>query len=231
MEFTLLGAVMIGVGLMYVTLWFEGGRTNAADCTRDVWDALITGAMAGLVVGRLVAMGRGGVNPVTNPGDILIVRAGVDTIAATAAALVGFGFMVRRDLWWMADSAAPAAVAGLAGWHAGCLVRDACLGTPSDLPFAVAQAGSNITRHPVEIYAALLLLGVAVLLIAWKRSRPAAGVVASVATLAIAVVRMATEPMRPVLGPSLIAWYGAAAVLAAAVLAWRVRSARSAGGT
>ncbi|MEE9298427.1 MAG: prolipoprotein diacylglyceryl transferase family protein [Acidimicrobiia bacterium] len=231
MEFTLLGAVAIAVGLMYATLWFEGGRTNAADCTRDVWDALITGAMAGLVVGRLVAMGRGGVNPVTNPGDILIVRAGVDTIAATVTALVGFGFMVRRDLWWMADSAAPAAVAGLAGWHAGCLVRDACLGTPSDLPFAVAQTGSNITRHPVEIYAALLLLGVAVLLIAWKRSRPAAGVVASVAALAIAVVRMATEPMRPVLGPSLITWYGAAAVLAAAVLAWRVRSVRCAGGT
>lgn len=231
MEFTLLGAVVIAVGLMYATLWFEGGRTNAADCTRDVWDALITGAMAGLVVGRLVAMGRGGVNPVTNPGDILIVRAGVDTIAATGTALVGFGFMVRRDLWWMADSAAPAAVAGLAGWHAGCLVRDACLGTPSDLPFAVAQAGSNITRHPVEIYAALLLLGVALLLIAWKRSRPATGVVASVAALAIAVVRMATEPMRPVLGPSLVTWYSAAAVLAAAVLVWRVRSARSAGGT
>lgn len=229
MEFTLLGAAAIAVGLMYATLWYEGGRTNAADCTRQVWEALIAAAVAGLVVGRLVAMIRGGVSPLTHPGDILIVRAGVDTIAAATAALATFGLVVRRDLWWMADAAAPAATAALAGWHAGCLVRNACLGTPSDLPFAVAQTGSTITRHPVEIYAALLLAVAAVLLILWKRSRPRSGTVGLFALAVAAGVRMATEPMRPILGTSLLLWYGTAAALAAAGAIWRGRSAPTGG--
>ena len=88
MEFTLLGSVAIAVLIMYGVLWFEGGRTTAADCTRDVWDALISAAVVGVVVGRLTAMITAGTNPVAHPGDILIVRAGVDTIAASMSAVV-----------------------------------------------------------------------------------------------------------------------------------------------
>ncbi len=223
MEFTLLGATAIAVSLLYVTLWYEGGRTNAADCTRRVWDALLAAVLAGVAVGRIVAMMRGGVNPLTSPADILIVRGGVDTVAAATAALLVYAVLVRRDLWSLADAAAPAALAGLAGWHAGCMVRAACLGTPSDLPFAIAQPGSGITRHPVEIYAALLLLTAAIVLILWKRSRPGPGIIAMTGIAAAATARLATEPMRPVLGNSLILWYAVAALLAAAATAWRAR--------
>jgi hypothetical protein len=223
MEFTLLGSVAVAVLIMYGVLWFEGGRTNAADCTRDVWDALISAAVVGVVIGRLIAMISAGTNPVAHPGDILIVRAGVDTIAASMSALATYVILTRNDPWWLADAAAPAAIAGLAGWHGGCVVRDACLGTPSDLPWAVAQAGSVVTRHPVEIYTALLLLVTAGLLVWWKRHRPRPGVIASIAVAAAATARLMTEPLRLGLGGNLVGWYSIAAVAALSVAALRLR--------
>jgi len=223
MEFTLLGSVAVAVLIMYGVLWFEGGRTNAADCTRDVWDALVSAAVVGVVIGRLIAMISAGTNPVAHPGDILIVRAGVDTIAASMSAVVTYVALTRNDPWWLADAAAPAAIAGLAGWHGGCVVRDACLGTPSDLPWAVAQAGSVVSRHPVEIYTALLLLVTAGLLVWWKRHRPRPGVIASIAVAAAATARLMTEPLRLGLGGNLVGWYSIAAVAALSVAALRMR--------
>ncbi len=225
MEFTLLGAVAVAVALMYLVLRYEGGRTNAADCTRDVWDGLVSAAVIGLIVGRLVAMIQAGTNPISHPGDILIVRAGVDTVAASAVALVTYLVMTRQDTWWLADAAAPAAVAGLAGWHGGCLVRDACLGTSSDLPWAVAQTGSTVTRHPVEIYAALLLVVAAIGFLWWKRHRPRPGIIAAAAVATAALVRLATEPMRPGLGGDQSWWYASAAALGLGVIVWRVATA------
>ena len=99
-----------------------------------------------------------GVNPLTNPGDIIIVRAGVATGPAALAALAVLIALARTEIVVVADGLAAAALGGLAGWHAGCLARDACLGTPSDLPWALSLEGSDITRHPVEIYAAALFL-------------------------------------------------------------------------
>jgi prolipoprotein diacylglyceryltransferase len=223
MEFTLLGAALVAVMAGYGVLWWEAGRTNAADCTRDVWDALVTALVGGLVAGRLAAMVIAGTNPVTNPGDVIIVRGGVDTVAASVAGVLTFAWRTRSDLVRLADAAAPAAVAMLAGWHAGCLVRDTCLGTPSDLPWAVAQSGSVVTRHPVELYAALALAIGALALVAWKHRRPAGGVIAATALSIAALGRLATEPMRPGLGGDLAPWYAGAAITSAILLAWLVR--------
>jgi prolipoprotein diacylglyceryltransferase len=150
MEFSLLGAAAFGLVAVYAVLWWEAGRGNAADCTRDLWDLVLSAGIAGLVIGRLASMIQGGTNPITHPGDILIIRGGVDTGMAAAAALVTAAVMSRKDLPRL-DSAAPAALAGLAGWHAGCLARSACAGTPTDLPWSIHAEGSAIGRHPVEI--------------------------------------------------------------------------------
>lgn len=229
MEFTLLGAAAIAVVGMYGVLRFEGGRTNAADCTRQVWDALITAAVIGVAVGRLAAMLRTGTNPLAHPGDILIVRAGVDTVAASTTAVLSYVVTTRRDAWWLADAAAPAALAGLAGWHGGCLVRESCLGTSSDLPWAFAQTGSAVTRHPVEIYTALLLVAGVIALVWWKYHRPRPGVIAAAAVATAAAIRLATEPLRPGLGGDLSWWYAATLIAAVAVIVWRVVSGRADG--
>jgi phosphatidylglycerol:prolipoprotein diacylglycerol transferase len=227
MEFSLLGAALLAALGLYAVLWYEAGRTNAADCTRELWDMALGSAVIGVLVGRLVAMIRGGTNPLTHPGDILIVRGGVDTVGAAIAASAAFVFMARRDLWTRLDALAPAVLGGLAAWHGACLTRGACLGTPSDLPWAYAEHGGGVTRHPTELYAALLLVVGVILVIWWKRRHPPAGIVTGTAVAVAAGVRLATEPMRPVLGAGLEWWYLAGVVLGVGLAAGRFLAARS----
>jgi prolipoprotein diacylglyceryltransferase len=225
MEFTLLGAALLATLAALATLRWEAGRTNAADCTRVVWDALIGASVIGLIAGRLVAMIGQGTNPLTHVTDILLVRGGVDTVAAAAVAVVTYAWLVRSDLWTLLDAGAVAALAGLAGWHAGCLVRDTCLGSRTSVPWALDQSAAGIGRHPVEIYAAIGLVLAALLLVGWKATRrPPPGVIASVAFAAAALTRLATEPLRLGLGDDLSVWYAAAAAggMGAAWWRWRV---------
>lgn len=107
MEFSLLGAALVAALAAYGILRFEAGRTNAADCTRQLWDGLVTALVVGLVVGRITAMIAAGTNPITNPADLLIVRGGVDTIAAGLAGIGAYAFVMRSDLWRLAGAIAP----------------------------------------------------------------------------------------------------------------------------
>lgn len=216
MELTLLWAALTGVGLAWVgtKLWRE-------DLPERPLDLILGAAAVGLLVGRLVAMTLQGVNPVTNPADIIIVRGGVHTGAASLASLGFLAFTLRRNLG-QTDAIAPAALLGLAGWHAGCLWRDACLGTASTLPWAVTAAGSQVSRHPVEIYAALGLAIAAILvsrLPRWLLFR--FGLALALAGL----VRLATEPLRLSVVDGPAAWYTAAVVVGALLaVATRLRS-------
>lgn len=229
MEFTLLWAALTGVGALYGALWWMGRRDTSL-CVRDLWEIAIAAGIVGLAVGRIVAMLRGGVNPVAHPGDILLVRTGVDTIAASIAAILTAAWLARADLFEQLDGLAPAALFGLAGWHAGCLFRGACLGTLSDLPWAWGQPGSDLTRHPVELYAALLLAAAAVSLFRLRLRYPAAGLITGLGLAAAGTARLVTEPMRPSLFSGPVWWY-AAAIAAGSTLAgwavWRDRRVRS----
>ena len=170
---------------------------------------------------RVDAMVLDGVNPITHPGDILLVRAGVSTVGATLGAIAVFVVLSRRELIPMADGIAAAVLAGLAGWHAGCLARGACLGTASDLPWAVAQEGSTITRHPVGIYAALLFAVAAVAIALWKAYRwPGGGIPASAALSLAGAIRLITEPMQPSLSGGPVWFYAFGVVIGLGGLVW-----------
>ena len=224
MEFTLLGAAFVAVIPIHFVLSWEAKRTNAAMCARNLWDISLGAVVAGVFVGRLAAMLGDGVNPLTHPGDILIIRGGVVTGPATIAAIATAAWFGRGVLWPVLDGLAASALAGLAGWHAGCLVRGTCLGTPSGLPWAVSQEGSAVGRHPVEIYAAVLLIAAAVVLV-WSRMKWTLppGAPTGIALAVAAGVRLITEPLRPSLGGGPVWWYvaGFAAGIATAIWAWR----------
>jgi prolipoprotein diacylglyceryltransferase len=204
MEFTLLWAALSAVVLAWVglRLWPERVPEHG-------FDRLLGAAVAGLVVGRLVAMATRGINPLSSPGDILIVRGGVHTGAAALTFAVVLWWGNRNDPFAL-DALAPAVLLAVAGWHGGCLWRGACLGTASALPWAQALDGSTVTRHPVELYVALALaLG------AWGVSRLGwrpflrAGSALAIASL----LRLITEPLRPSItgGPRI--WYLAGVVV------------------
>ncbi|MCP4305337.1 MAG: hypothetical protein GY926_26910 [bacterium] len=221
MEFTLLGAVFAGILPLYAVLYWEAKRANAASCTRNLWDVALTATIVGVFVGRVAAMLGDGVYPLTHPADLIIIRGGVATGPATVAALATVAWLGREELWAVMDGLAAAALAGLGGWHLGCVVRDACLGTPSDLPWAIAQEGSTVTRHPVELYAALALFVAAGLVALWRvRSYPRPGVAGGVALAVASAVRLATEPLRPNLGGGPIGWYVLGVAIGLGVAVW-----------
>ncbi len=143
MEFTLLAAAAVAGAAAYVMLWWEAKHGNAARCTGNLWEIGLVSTVAGIFIGRIVAMLIDGVNPIAHPMDVILVRSGVSTVGASLGAAAVFVLQARRSTITMADGISAAALAGLAGWHAGCLVRGTCLGTASDLPWAIAQAGSE----------------------------------------------------------------------------------------
>lgn len=227
MEFTLLAAAAIAVGGFWLMLRWEAKRGNAAGCSLDLWDAGLTAGAVGLLTGRLVAMAQVGINPFTEPAQIILVRSGVSTVGASIAALVMFAILARKSLPESADAIAPSVLAGLAGWHLGTLATGSWLGTVSSLPWATTAPGSTITRHPVEIYAAVLFLIAALALATWKqKGRPPLGAPAGLALAAAGGIRLGTESIRVSLtgGPTWI--YAAAILLGLSLAGWSILISR-----
>lgn len=165
-----------------------------------------------------------GTNPLTHPGDILVIRGGVHTAAATVGALGVYLWAVKGQIRFL-DATAAAAVLGLAGWHAGCLWRNTCLGAASDLPWAWSLPSSTITRHPVEIYAALGLIAAAFIV----ARLPIRTLLRTGAGLALAsLVLLLTEPLRLTIKGGLEPWYIAGIAAGVVVVALGGRAARSA---
>lgn len=219
MEFTLLWAALTGVFFAWggTRLWPEGLPDHATD-------RMVGAAAAGLFMGRLVAMTLQGTNPLTHPGDILVIRGGVHTAAATVGALGVYLWAVKGQIRFL-DATAAAAVLGLAGWHAGCLWRNTCLGAASDLPWAWSLPSSTITRHPVEIYAALGLIAAAFIV----ARLPIRTLLRTGAGLALAsLVLLLTEPLRLTIKGGLEPWYIAGIAAGVVVVTLGGRAVRSA---
>jgi prolipoprotein diacylglyceryltransferase len=201
MEFTLLWAALTAavLGWLGIRIWPEGLPDRPAD-------RLLGAGAIGLLVGRITAMIAQGTNPLLHPGDILVVRGGVHTAGATIGALVAYLWSVRGELRYL-DAMTPPALRALAGWHGGCLWRGTCLGTTTDLPWAFAEPGSVVSRHPVELYVALALT-----LAAWAASRLSFRTLrrAGFGLAAAGMVRLLTEPLRLSLTGGPTGWYIAA---------------------
>lgn len=204
MEFSLLWSALTAALATWIGLRAWGERLPASSA-----DRLLAATLAGLVTGRVTAMITQGTNPLTNPAELIVIRGGVDTIAATGAFVATLLWSTRRSPGAV-DAMAPSILLGVAAWHGSCLWTSTCLGTPSALPWAWAQDGSVVTRHPVELYAALAL-AVGALFVSrlgwrlWLRS----GVALSFA----AGTRLLTEPLRPSLDGGPTIWYLAAVIL------------------
>ncbi|MDH5521791.1 MAG: prolipoprotein diacylglyceryl transferase [Acidimicrobiia bacterium] len=222
MEFTLLFAVLTAVATMGATSLLLGRSGRIAGIERPV-DVLIGAAVIGMFSGRVAAMVIDGVNPFTNPGQIILVRAGVDTRVASVTAVLALLWMTRSHLPQIIDAVAPIAAAGLGGWHAGCLWRGTCLGAVSDLPWAYGIEGSSVTRHPVELYAAL---GMAVVALVVSKLTERLWFASSVTVAGVALVRLVTEPIRPSLSGGPVLFYAMAAMVGlAGVFVARIRPA------
>lgn len=223
MEFTLLGAAVIAVASGWIADRILRDRVAWAVPPRAL-DLILSSMFFGVVAGRLWAMIAAGTNPLTNVLDAFLIRGGVDPLGASLGAAAGLWFISRPNRSAVTDGLAPVALWTLAGWHASCVVTGSCLGTPSELPWAVSAAGSDIGRHPVEIYAAILL---AIGALALRRfGAPGTGRRTAGAVLVAAAARLVTEPLRLALGDGRTILY---AVGVAAAVVWLAAIAMRAG--
>ena len=218
MELTLLWAALTAFAAAYLTL-----RLRALDVPNRPLDRVIGAAIVGMFAGRLAEVLAAGINPITNPGQLLLVRGGVDTMWASLAGFATLAWPFRHDLRAL-DNLVPAALAALGGWHTGCVWRSTCLGSATQLPWAWALPGSDVTRHPVELYAAI---GFAVGALVLARLSLPSGALTGLAISWAALTRLLTQPMRPSIGGGPIAFYITAALVGLIVLAWFRRAART----
>jgi hypothetical protein len=181
-------------------------------------DRILTGAGAGLLIGRLASVLVTDWSALSRPTELIAVRAGVDFwIGAIGGALV-LARPTRRDrrsgLLGLAD-VAPYALVGYGAFQVGCLVRGGCFG-----PFAsvgLVPTGMSHRVFPVELVVGALLafLGVA-LRVAGDR-RPVMTLAAAVGALALG--RLVVGRLTPSVSGS---WQRpeleSAAVLAAALV-------------
>lgn len=209
MEFSLLWAVLTAVAAAYVAL-----RLRPIETPDRPLDRLVGAAVVGMLAGRLADLLEAGINPILNPGQLILIRGGVDTMWASLAGFATLAWPLRKSLPAL-DNLAPPALAALAGWHAGCVWRSACLGSASELPWAWSLPGSDVSRHPVDLYAAILLAIGAFFLARISLPR---GAITGLAILWSALSRLLTEPMRPSIDGGPVVFYLVAAVAGTAAV-------------
>ncbi len=145
----------------------------------EPFNDLLGAVLVGMAVGRLAYLLGEGIDLIEHPIEIVLVRGGIAPVPAAMAALGYLVWSGRSDLSIRMDHLAAPALAGLAIWEAGCWWQGSCLGSPSGIWWAVALPGSDLTRHPVGMYAAGLLAAGAVWLLLrplrWKGASAAAG--------------------------------------------------------
>jgi prolipoprotein diacylglyceryltransferase len=210
MEFSLLWAALtaFGAGLLAIRIL----KPNEPDRPLD---RLIGAAVVGLFGGRIVTLLMTGINPLFNPGQVILIRGVVDTIPAAFVGAIALIYPLRKAPRSL-DAMAPIALIVLAGWQTGCVWRETCLGTVSDLPWAWSLSGSTLDRHPVEIYTALLLL-----IGAWSLSfvKWPVGTAAALAVATAGGSRLVTEPFRLSIGKGPGPFYALALVVGLVIAA------------
>lgn len=116
-------------------------------------------------------------------------------------------FARAYDLPWfrLADAFAPAIALGQAIGRLGCLAAGCCWGASCALPWGVtysdaAQAvtgvPANVPLHPVQLYEALLSVGILVALLALRKQRAATGFILPAYLMLYGAARFALEFFR-----------------------------------
>jgi phosphatidylglycerol:prolipoprotein diacylglycerol transferase len=203
----------------------------------DGADAAVAGAVGGIAGAKLLwTFEHLGEAPAL---DLLLSRGGLSWFGGLAGGLLVGTWMIRRKrmpLVATLAAATPALAIGHAIGRVGCLLVGDDYGRPTDLPWGIAfpegLPPTAVPVHPTQIYEALALVPLALVLVRWRRQeRPDAFVLGAYLAFAGAI-RFAIEFLRinePVLGPLTIAHLAALAAAAAGVaLVLHARRSRTA---
>jgi len=165
--------LMVALGFL-AGLWVFRRELRGRGLRLELENAALIGAAGGLVGAKVVwAIEFSGSGPFA---DLLFSRAGLSWyggfIGGVGAGIAAIRYM-RGPLIATLASAAPALAVGHMLGRIGCFLVGDDYGTPSDLPWAVAfpqgLPPTDVPVHPTQLYEALFLLALAILLTALRR--------------------------------------------------------------
>ena len=127
----------------------------------ELGDLFWNGALAFVVIGRLVYVAIESPEALTDPLVLIRIQGGIEPIAGIAAAGAVLGWRTRRlpadRPIWLGAAAAGFAISVI-GYDLACIARDACTGAEAPAPFGFAMSGLSETRVATPLLEAALLL-------------------------------------------------------------------------
>jgi len=192
--------VLVAVGAI-VGLWLFSRELKRSGLPGDAVDAGVAGIVGGLVGAKaLWVFEHLGEEPFRS---LILSRGGMSWFGGFAGGVAaGLWLMRRRGLLIVAVLAA--ATPGLAIGHAigriGCFLVGDDYGRPSDLPWAVAfpegLPPTTVPVHPTQLYEAIVLVPIAVMLIRWRREGQVDRTILGRYLVAVGVLRFLIEFVR-----------------------------------
>lgn len=160
--------------------------------------------------------------------DLLLSRGGLSWFGGFAGGLLAGIWMIRRRrlaLMPILAAATPGLVSGHAIGRIGCFLVGDDYGSPSTLPWAVAfpegLPPTMVPVHPTQLYEAVVLVPILLLIWRWRRDRLPDRLVLGRYLLLTGSLRFAIEFVRineRVIGPLTVAHLASLAVVAAGAL-------------
>jgi phosphatidylglycerol:prolipoprotein diacylglycerol transferase len=192
--------VMVAVAAL-VGLWLFRRELRRSGLPSDAADAGVVGVAGGLIGAKLLwTIEHAGEGPLL---DLLFSRGGLSWYGGLIGGVgAGLIFIVLRG--WRVVPVLAAATPALAIGHMigriGCFLVGDDYGRPTDLPWGVAFPDglppTTVPVHPTQLYEALALIPVALLLFRWRRERRSDRVVLGAYFVLAGALRFAIEFIR-----------------------------------
>lgn len=194
-------APLLTIASFWVGLWVaarEGKRFGLNEDT--LFNAGFYGALAGLIGARLFYVLRYGAFYQANPGEIIALN--LATLAPFEGLLSGLVvatiYLQRKKAPGarLLDALAPGLAAFAIGTSIANLAEGAAYGLPAELPWTIQLW--NAPRHPTQIYDAVLMSGILVVMLRMLRAQPPApaGRPFGVFVVLFSAARLFTEGFR-----------------------------------
>ncbi len=188
-------AVMVTVPAVFIRPW------PPAAVEAGVLDTTLGALVIGLAVGRLTALAIDDVGSLTNLGDVMIIRSGVEFWPGAAAGLAWLAYRAHREGLSASVRLAALAPAGLIAWscfEASCLLRDGCPGPVSAV--GIRPEGLVTRMFPVGLGVAVAAAASAFALDRFHRRGLRGVYVVIVAVMAVAAIRSVASIWLPRIG-------------------------------
>lgn len=169
--------LMVAIGFAVVTLLAYRHADDFGINKEKIIDLGIVMLIGGIVGARIVYIALNFQYYIKNPLEIInLTKGGLVWYGAFISGMVAAAWFVRKSrisFWTAADLFAPYIALAQAFGRIGCFLNGCCYGSaaPSGFVLDVVFPGESVLRYPTQIFSAIALLLIFVILRIWQKKR------------------------------------------------------------